>query len=133
MPISLVSPDQMKELRLALFQSTRQFGVTLKRAINPSSRRGFSHVYIMALESGKRKITEALARAFWRIASAHDDTDPDIATAQIVTLFAMENIKDALVTGHSRRCARPGCPVVFFPHHPQQKYHSIWCRERVGR
>jgi len=125
-----VGHSQLKELRLSLSESFRVFGITLKRALDPQARRGFSKAYIIALESGKRKITPDIEIAFWRIAAAHDGVDPTTATASALTVYATENIGGALVTGKAVPCARPGCPVKFVKTNPAQKYHSPWCRKQ---
>lgn len=129
----LVTPENLRELRLSLAESFRVFGFTLKNAIYPQSKRGFSKPYVIALEQGKRPITPEISTAFQRIAAAHDDVDPTTATAITATVYATENIGGALVTGCAVECARPGCKVRFVKTNPAQKYHSKWCRNQMKR
>lgn len=133
MATATVSLDTLKALRLELGQSIRCFGLTLKRAVNPKAENGYSHAYILALESGKRPLTPDLAKAYQRIMAAHDGADPDAAVSQPMTVYAANDIAGCVVTGSARQCARPGCRVRFVPHNPAQRYHSAWCRKQINR
>lgn len=130
LPIAPVTSSDLEKLRQELSQSFSVFGLTLKRAMVRQAKKGLSKPYVIDLCSGRRAITPEIARAFWRIAAAHDGVDPTTATAQAVTVYAVHDIRDALITGKAQKCARPGCPIRFVKTHPRQKYHSPFCGEQ---
>lgn len=129
MEFRFTDPSNLKAIRTALGQSLREFGRTLKKAVDPSDTIGYSNSYIIQLEDGRRNCTPELERGYRRIAAAFDETDPDLATAKAVTVYATSDIGGALVMGEARQCARPGCPVKFVPTSNFQKYHNRRCRD----
>ncbi len=133
MPPTRFIPQTLKELRLARQETIRHFGLTLKRLIDPKAARGFSHVYIMALETGKRPLTTELERAYSRLMALEDEADPDVAASRPAEVYATHDVTDCLVTGRVMECKRAGCKVRFVAHHPSQLYHSEWCRKQAKR
>lgn len=131
--VAPVMASDLESLRLELSASFSRFGLVLMRALNPQAKRGFSKSYTIALCKGQRPITPDIAKAFWRIAAAHDDVDPTTTTAQAVTVYATESIAGALVTGKAQPCARPGCQVRFVRNAPNQLYHSRQCQRKANR
>lgn len=48
--------------------------------------------------------------------------------AKETTILTVNDLPEGtIVLGHARRCATPGCRVLFVPIHPRQKYHSRNC------
>lgn len=130
MTVSRPNASDLDKLRLDLPASFRDFGLILKRALDPKARRGFSRSYVFALCQGQREITPEISKAYWLIVSALDDTDPTIALVRSVNVWATNDISGVLITGQAVQCARAGCPVRFIRTSPAQKYHSPYCREQ---
>jgi transcriptional regulator with XRE-family HTH domain len=133
-----ITPEMIRELRMALGQSLSEFGLTLKRAIDTAARKGYSRQYISALERGDPKfvITREIEGAFWGLAALQDDVPAGVGGAVTVKVLAQPGqivdgafLRRSLV---SKRCARPGCSVIFVG---PGKYHDpecgrAWARER---
>jgi len=123
----------IREIRKALEQSQRQFGQTLWRAVHGHSRNGqpplFSRNYVSMLERGSAPITPEIARGVQAIAARLDGADDVRARAREANgLLAVNDLPwGTVILGQARPCALPGCPVVFVPTHPRQKYHSREC------
>lgn len=132
-----IRPDDIKELRVALSESLAEFGLTLKRAIDPRADTGFSKQYIFRLETGKNKITPELAAAFYTLAGAQDEVPAGTGgMTEIQVLGMAEQIRAGTVIprgSKSVKCARPGCPVWFIRTHPRQKYHDVECAKIVQK
>lgn len=128
--VAPVTADNLNALRLDLSVAFRVFGEVLGAALN---HKPFSKSYTVALCNGKKPITQEIARAYYRIASAQDDTDPDIGETVIVQVHARPEIAGALVTGKAIKCDRPGCPVKFVKHHPSQRFHSPYCQKKNAK
>lgn len=127
-----VTGEMLGALRKELGQSLSEFGVTLKRAINPRERYGYTRQYISRLEHGRDIVTDELAAAFWNIASVMDDVPAGIGGAVSVKVLAQPGqVNDSSFIPRSAkviRCARPGCNVIFVQTNPAQKYHDPECR-----
>lgn len=80
----MITATQIITLRKSLNFSQAEFGLILKRAIDPKAARGYSRQYIDRLEKGKDVVTPKLEKAFWSIAAAADDADPAAAIAKNV-------------------------------------------------
>ena len=140
-----VTPEMIRMVREALGQSQSQFGETLWTAIHGPRRNGqlpYSRGYISKLERGKKEITPQIARGVLAIVARLDGADEVQAWAREAEgLLAVHELPPGtVVLGQARRCALPGCPVVFVPTHPRQKYHSRECarsarqlRKRTGQ
>jgi hypothetical protein len=132
-----VSPEDIKELRLALSESLAEFGLSLKRAIDPRAEIGFTKQYIFRLECGKNKITPELAEAFYMLAGSLDEVPAGTGgMTEIQVLGMAEQIRAGTVIPRgtvSRHCARPGCPVWFIATHPRQKYHDPECAKMAAK
>jgi transcriptional regulator with XRE-family HTH domain len=135
MPEGNLTPLMLKTLRQALSMSLSEFGLTLRRSIDPHATTGYTRQYISRLEHGQDTITPELAAAYWDIAGVLDDMPAGAGGAVIVQFMAQPGqVPDGVVPMLTRgvkivRCARPGCPV-WFPKHGSQKYHDIECREQ---
>lgn len=68
-----ITSTMLRELRLGLSESLAEFGLTLKRAMDPRAEKGFTRQYVSRLEHGQDAITAEIAAAFWNIAAAMDD------------------------------------------------------------
>src|SRR5512139_261059 len=112
-----VTPEMIRSLRLELGQSLSQFGVTLKRAVDPAAKHPYSRQYINRLETGQDRITPKLVAAFFEIAGVMDDVPPGVGGAVSVMVIAQPGqvIEGALIkrTMQTKSCARPGCKVPF--------------------
>jgi hypothetical protein len=72
------------------------------------------------------RLTEALIALRSRL----NDDDEILARAKRVSVLALNGIpENAIVLGKPRRCANPGCQVIFVPTHPRQKYHRKSCAQ----
>lgn len=139
--ISNLSGSEIRKIREYLGQSLSEFGLTLKREIDPKEKRGFSRQYISALENGKEGfcVTKEIEAAIWNLQTAIDDVPVGIGGAVSVPILAFPNqIPEGSYlprTAVAVRCARPGCPVVFVKTHPSMRFHDsscarLWKRER---
>jgi hypothetical protein len=78
-------------------------------------------------------INDQLVEALHVLASRHDGVDEIQTLASKATVLAVNQLPaGTVVLGRARRCATPGCQVLFVPTHPRQKYHSKVCAE-TGR
>lgn len=59
-----------------------------------------------------------------------DEVQTQAKEAIVLTLNRLPT--GTIVLGQARRCATPGCQVLFVPTHPRQKYHSKSCA-KIGR
>ena len=131
-----ITPTAIREIREALEQSQREFGETLWQAVHGPRRNGelpYTRSYVSKLERGQKPITIVIARGIIAIATRLDGADEIQARAREVDgLLAINDLPDGtVILGRARRCANPGCPVVFVPTHPRQKYHSPACRAQA--
>ena len=129
--IGSTSPNMLKQLRQGLNLSLSDFGVILRRAIDPRATKGFTRQYISRLEHGQDAITPEIESAFWNIAAVMDDVPAAVGGAVTVSVLVqpgqIENgslIKRSPAM-RSKHCARPGCAVVFIG---PGKYHDDDCR-----
>jgi hypothetical protein len=76
------------------------------------------------------QLVEALQRLYHRLNGA-DDIQARARQAQLRVLNDLP--AETIVLGQARRCATPGCTVLFVPTHPSQKYHSKTCARRNRR
>lgn len=129
-----ITPCMLTELRLGLCESMGEFGLRLKRAMEPGAKRGFSRQYVHRLETGRDAITAEIQAAFWNIAAALDDVPAGTGGAVLVKVLAQPGqvVEGAFVPRSARvaRCANPGCAVQFVRTHPRQRYHDPECRRR---
>ena len=92
--------------------------------------------YLHSLIKGYRgfSVNGKLVEALSILAARLKGTDEVQARAREVDgLLVVHDLPPGtVVLGQARRCAAPGCPVVFVPTHPRQKYHSRECA-RVAR
>ncbi len=127
-----VDPMMLKSLRQELSESLTEFGLTLKRAIDPHAKRGFTRQYISRLEHGQDVITPEIEAAFYSIAGVLDDVPAGIGGAAHIRLLAAPGQipEGAFIPRGAKavRCARPGCSVVFVKTHPAQRYHDPECQ-----
>jgi hypothetical protein len=138
-----ITGAMLKQLRMELGESLSEFGLTLKRAIKPNERIGFSRNYIWKLEKDdpKFQITEEIQAAYSLLAEARVLGTVGIGGAEYVSVMAMPGqvgegafVKRSL---RSKKCERPGCGIVFLG---PGKYHDpecqrAWAKEKrkVGR
>jgi hypothetical protein len=126
-----VTSEMLKSLRLSLCESGSVFGLTLRRAIDPHVKVGYSRQYISRLEHDKDIITPEIEGAFWNIATAMDNVPAAVGGAVSVSVLAQPGqiTNGALIKRspcmRSKHCARPGCAVVFVG---PGKYHDEECR-----
>jgi len=80
-------------------------------------------------------VNHELSRALTILGSCLDGTDEVQARARVVNgLLAVNDLPaGTVILGRARRCANPGCPVIFVPTHPRQKYHSRACAEMARK
>ena len=139
-----VDPIMLKTLRTSLSESLTVFGFTLRRAIDPYAKDGYSRQYISRLEHGRDAITTEIAAAYWNIVAIQDDVPAAVGGAVTVQILAQPGqlTPGTLIkrspTMHSKHCHRPGCPVIFagpgLYHDPDcQKAHYREVRKRKGR
>lgn len=133
-----VTSNMLKSLRLELSQSLSEFGLTLKREIEPRAERGFSRQYISRLEHGQDMVTPEIAGAFWSLAGMLDDVPAGIGGAVSVTVLAQPGqiVEGAFLKRSlsSRRCQ--GCNVVFIgpgKFHDAECRRAFWKRTRRGK
>jgi transcriptional regulator with XRE-family HTH domain len=136
MPEGNLTPFMLKSLRQVLSESLAEFGLTLRRAIDPHATTGFTRQYISRLEHGQDAITPELAAAYWNIAGVLDDMPAGAGGAVIFQFMAQPGqVPDGVVPMLSRgakviRCGRPGCPIWFVKTHLRQIYHDPECRTK---
>jgi hypothetical protein len=132
-----VTPQMIAQLRRDRGESMEEFGLSLKRAIEPDARAGFSRGLINNVEKGKQPISKSVQEAFWAIAAAVDDIDAEIASKVVARVLARPGqIPDgALIpdTAKAVRCANPACGKWFVRTHPFQRYHSPACKPMKRR
>ena len=124
-----VTSEMIRQIRDMLGQSQRQFGETLWNAVHGGNDNGsgYTRNYVSMLEQGKTPITSRIAQGVRAMAARLDGADEVRARArQACDLLAV-------ILGHAQRCANPGCPVVFVPTHPRQKYHSRACAQMARK
>ncbi|MCK6623536.1 MAG: hypothetical protein DPW09_26150 [Anaerolineae bacterium] len=64
------------------------------------------------------------------LATRLEDSDEVQQRAKEVTILTVNELSPGtIVLGQARRCATPGCPILFVRTHPHQKYHSKSCAE----
>jgi hypothetical protein len=73
------------------------------------------------------QLVEALEILRHRL-NGKDDIRIRTRQAQVQTLNDLP--AGTIILGQARRCATPGCDVLFVPTHPRQKYHSKACARR---
>ena len=78
---------------------------------------------------------DQLSRALNILAARLDGVNEVQARAQEANgLLAINDLPPGtVILGQARRCALPGCMVLFVPTHPRQKYHSKQCAEAARR
>jgi transcriptional regulator with XRE-family HTH domain len=127
-----VTPADLQRLRKELGQSLAEFGLTLRRAIDPRAERGYTRQYISRLEHGQDVITPEIVGAFFQIAGVLDDVPAGVGGAVTVRVLAAPGQvpEGALIPRGAKvvRCARPGCNVLFVRINPLQRYHDPDCR-----
>ena len=133
-PITMVgwpAPQTIKELRQYLELSQTEFGRLLWDAVHGIQRRGeppFTRSYVSMLERGKSTITSDIRRGLEVIVARLDGADDVHARARQINVLAINDLPPGtVILGTAHRCANPGCPVVFVPTHPRQKYHCRMC------
>lgn len=131
-----VTGEMLRDLRDLMGESLSEFGLTLKRAIDPRSEAGYTRQYVSRLEHGRDRVTDEIASAFNSVKATFYGVPAGVGGSLWVQVMAMPGqveagtyIKPSL---RSKVCARPGCQVVFLGH---GKYHApecarIWYNER---
>jgi hypothetical protein len=119
------TPAMLRALRLELGQSLAQFGLTLKRAIDPRSPYGYTRQYISRLEHGQDPITPELAAVLDEVPAALGGAVHSRILIQPGQIPAGAFLP---LTARAVQCARPGCRVLFIRTSPNQKYHHPACR-----
>jgi hypothetical protein len=110
--------------------SLAEFGRLLAAASAPG-REPFTRQYISGLLHGRFPVTAEIERAATYMLQRQDNVDEVQARARPVTvplLALYPPTANALILGHDRPCANPGCPVHFYPASPRQRFHSRACR-----
>lgn len=75
-----------------------------------------------------------LVEALTVLASRQNGTDEVQARAKEAKVLTVNQLPtETVVLGKARRCATPGCSILFVPTHPRQKYHSKACAEKSRR
>ena len=75
-----------------------------------------------------------LIEALGALRSRLNGEDEILARGKRVNVLALNGIpENAIVLGKPRRCANPGCHVIFVPTHPRQKYHRKSCAKATYR
>lgn len=132
-----VTPQMVAQLRAERGESMEEFGLTLKRAIEPDAREGFSRGLINNIEKGRQPISKQVMEAFWIIVSAVDDIDAELATKVVARVLARPGqVPDgALIPDNAKvvRCANPACNKWFVKTHPFQRYHRPECKPKKRR
>jgi len=78
--------------------------------------------------------TEQLVEAIEVLAGQRNGLDEVEARAQETNVLAVNQLPaGTVILGQAQRCATPGCPIMFVPTHPRQKYHSKSCAEKGRR
>lgn len=128
---SAPSPEMVRSVRQELGQSLTEFGLTLKRALDPRAKLGFTRQYISRLEHGQDAISLELAGAIWDIAARLDQVPAGTGGAVVARVMAQPGQipDDTFVPRGAKviQCARPGCRIRFVKTHPRQKYHDREC------
>jgi hypothetical protein len=74
------------------------------------------------------KATPQLVEALQILTHRLDGVDDIQARTRQVQLRTLNELPaETIILGQARRCAGPGCQVLFVPTHPRQKYHSKSC------
>lgn len=124
-------------LRQELQQSLSEFGVTLKHAIDPAAKAGFSRQYISRLEHGKDTITPELTAAFYNLAAVLDEVPAGTGGAVSISILAQPGQvpSGSFIPRSAKvlRCKRPGCSVLFVRTHPRQCFHDPDCQKAWKR
>lgn len=132
-----VTAQMVAALRAERGESMEEYGLSLKRAIEPDAREGFSRGLINNIEKGKQPISKQVMEAFWTLAAAVDDIDAELATKVVVRVLARPGqIPDgALIPDGAKvvRCANLACNHWFVKTHPFQRYHSPACKPKKKR
>lgn len=130
--IGSITPIELKSLRLELAMSLSEFGLTLRRAIDPRAKKGYTRQYISRLEHGQDVITPEIRSAFYSMVAVLDDVPAAVGGAVTVSVLAQPGqVQDGSLIKRSpamrsKNCARPGCAVVFIG---PGKYHDSDCRK----
>lgn len=128
---SAPSPEMVRSVRFELGQSLSEFGLTLKRALDPRAKSGFTRQYISRLEHGQDAINAELAGAIWDIAARLDQVPAGTGGAVVARVMAQPGQipEDSFIPRGAKvvQCARPGCRIRFLKTHPRQKYHDKEC------
>ena len=126
-----VTSLSVRETRRALCLSQSEFGKALWRITRGDSGRvlcPYTRSYISKLENGRARITPEIAWGVRALASRADGVDAIEAAARERNVLAINDLPaGTVVLGAARHCANPGCPVVFVPVHPMQRYHCRKC------
>ncbi len=128
-----VNGEMIRSLRKGLDQTMAEFGVTIKRAVDPGAQYPYTRQYVYRLENELDDITPEIAGAINAIASAYDEMPAGVGgTVNALVMVAPGQIPEYTYIPPSARavpCARPGCPVTFLKDNPGRKYHHPDCKE----
>lgn len=129
-----ITGAEIENLRQAFRESLSEFGVRLKRAINPKAPDGYTRQYVSRIEHGKDVITKEIEYAYWEIKRGIDRSTVGEAGAVLVYVKARPNQvpEGALIprSAVAMKCFNPTCSVVFIKTHPRQKYHDPECKRK---
>lgn len=79
------------------------------------------------------KANDQLLKALTILNSRQHGEDEVKAQAKEATVLSVSDLPaGTMILGEAKRCAALGCPVLFVPTHPRQKYHSKVCA-KLGR
>jgi hypothetical protein len=123
--------ERLAAVHQASGQSLAEFGASLAHAVAPD-RPPFSKQYVSGLLHGRFAITPELADAVAYLAAQQDGVSDLQARVHLVTvpIYALHPpTANAVILGHERPCANPGCPVHFYPASPRQAHCSPDCRK----
>ena len=116
--------DDLRQ-RLGKVKFYTHLGVQLSRLAG--HKPAWTWRYVQGVHSGTLEPSEAFALAVQAYGATLDDAPAMVTYTVQVTVLARPGalIDGTLVLGEAKPCAWPGCPVVFVPRVPWQKYCSL--------
>ena len=133
--VSMVTSQMVRETRRVLRLSQSEFGKALWQITHGEANNGsrpYTRGYISKLEHGRVPITSGIAWGVLALTLRLDGVDAIQARARETNVLAVNDLPaGTVVLGPARRCANPGCPVMFVPVHPRQRYHCRACANQA--
>lgn len=126
-----ITGKDMRELRTMRGESQAEFGVSLRRAIEPGAREGFAREYISMLESGRKPITRDIETAFYSVAQKLDGAPAVLSGKTTVRVLARPGqFPDGAIITEGARAEKCRCGAWFIRTHNFQRYCCEACPER---